>query len=53
MGVSPWYYWADVPVEKHQTIAIKQGSYTDGEPAVRYRGIFLNDEAPALSGWAR
>ena len=22
-----------------------------GEPAVKYRGIFLNDEAPSLTGW--
>ncbi|OAV69844.1 hypothetical protein Barb6XT_00263 [Bacteroidales bacterium Barb6XT] len=51
IGVSPWYYWADVPV-KHQTdLYVKPGTYTDGEPAVKYRGIFLNDEAPALSGW--
>lgn len=53
IGVSPWYYWADVPVQKHQNICIKRGIYTDGEPAVRFRGIFLNDEAPALSGWSR
>lgn len=53
IGVSPWYYWADVPVQKHQNISIKNGIYTDGEPAVRYRGIFLNDEAPALSGWSK
>lgn len=53
MGVSPWYYWADVPVMKKKMICIKSGSYTDGEPAVKYRGIFLNDEAPALSGWAK
>lgn len=52
IGVSPWYYWADVPVQKHQNIYIKRGIYTEGEPAVRYRGIFLNDEAPALTGWA-
>lgn len=52
MGVSPWYWWADVPVEQHENIYISRGTYTDGEPAVQYRGIFLNDEAPALSGWA-
>lgn len=52
IGVSPWYYWADVPIVKQSEIYIKQGIYTDGEPAVQYRGIFLNDEAPALSGWA-
>ncbi len=51
IGVSPWYDWADVPVEKHNDIYISKGTYTDGEPAVKYRGIFLNDEAPALTGW--
>lgn len=53
IGVSPWYYWADVPVEKRTELYARPGVYTQGEPAVRYRGIFLNDEAPALSGWAR
>ncbi len=53
MGVSPWYYWADVPVEQHAAIYIKKGEYTDGEPAVRYRGLFLNDEAPCLTTWVK
>ena len=53
MGVSPWYYWADVPVEQHETLYIKKGEYTDGEPAVRYRGLFLNDEAPCLTTWVK
>jgi hypothetical protein len=53
IGVSPWYWWADVPVKQHSSIYVKPGRYTDGEPAVKYRGIFLNDEAPALSGWAK
>ncbi|KAA6345487.1 hypothetical protein EZS27_006937, partial [termite gut metagenome] len=52
IGVSPWYYWADVPVKKQTNLYIIPGIYTDGEPAVKYRGIFLNDEAPALSGWS-
>lgn len=52
IGVSPWYYWADVPVVKQERLYFSKGSYTDGEPAVEYRGIFLNDEAPALSGWS-
>ncbi|MBR1668281.1 MAG: glycosyl hydrolase 115 family protein [Bacteroidaceae bacterium] len=51
IGVSPWYDWADVPVEKQERLYIKKGVFTDGEPAVKYRGIFLNDEAPCLSGW--
>ena len=53
MGVSPWYYWADVPVEHHAHVYINKGVYTDGEPAVRYRGIFLNDEAPCLTTWVK
>ena len=53
MGVSPWYDWADVPVEHHDSIFINKGIYTDGEPAVRYRGIFLNDEAPCLTSWVK
>ena len=53
LGVSPWYDWADVPIVKHDTWAIKRGKYTNGEPAVRYRGIFLNDEAPCLTGWVK
>jgi hypothetical protein len=53
MGVSPWYYWADVPVEQHQRIYINNGVYTDGEPAVEFRGIFLNDEAPCLTSWVK
>lgn len=53
MGVSPWYDWADVPVEHHDSIFVHKGIYTDGEPAVRYRGIFLNDEAPCLTSWVK
>src|SRR5574344_1630470 len=51
MGVSPWYWWADVPVAHHDKIFLKQGRYTDGEPKVRYRGIFINDESPSFTGW--
>jgi hypothetical protein len=53
MGVSPWYYWADVPVVKQENIYVLPGEYTDGEPNVRYRGIFLNDEAPCLTSWVK
>ncbi len=51
IGVSPWYWWADVPVKHQSQIFIKPGNYSIGEPKVKYRGIFINDEAPALSGW--
>lgn len=53
IGVSPWYDWADAPVVRQDDLSIARGSYTAGEPAVRYRGIFLNDEAPCLTGWVK
>lgn len=53
IGVSPWYDWADVPVEHLDSFAIRRGTYTAGEPAVKYRGIFLNDEAPCLTSWVK
>lgn len=53
IGVSPWYWWADVPVKQHAALYIKDGSYVQGPPAVKYRGLFINDEAPAFTGWAK
>ncbi|MDE6108911.1 MAG: glycosyl hydrolase 115 family protein, partial [Muribaculaceae bacterium] len=53
IGVSPWYDWADVPVEHHDNLSLAPGTYTAGEPAVRYRGLFLNDEAPCLTSWVK
>jgi hypothetical protein len=53
MGVSPWYWWADVPVETKDAVYVKKGRYVSSAPSVKYRGIFLNDEAPALRGWAQ
>lgn len=53
LGVSPWYDWADAPVAVRSNVAIQRGNYTAGEPAVRYRGIFLNDEAPCLTSWVK
>ena len=51
IGVSPWYWWADVPVPHRDALYVKSGRYVEGEPAVKYRGIFLNDEAPSLTNW--
>jgi hypothetical protein len=51
IGVLPWYWWADVPVAQKSNLFVRPGRYTQGEPAVKYRGIFINDEAPAMSGW--
>ncbi|MCQ2065086.1 MAG: glycosyl hydrolase 115 family protein [Bacteroidaceae bacterium] len=53
IGVSPWYFWADVPIQPQKNISLAKGTYTAGEPAVRYRGIFLNDEAPCLTSWVK
>ena len=51
IGVSPWYYWADVPPTHHDELFVKAGKFAQGPPSVKYRGIFLNDEAPDLSNW--
>lgn len=53
IGVSPWHYWADVPAEHHDQLFVQDGCYTDGEPKVKYRGIFINDEAPCTSTWVK
>ncbi|WP_322400681.1 glycosyl hydrolase 115 family protein [Massilia luteola] len=53
IGVSPWNWWADVPAPHHDVLAVAAGTRVADAPVVRYRGIFLNDEAPALSGWAK
>jgi hypothetical protein len=53
IGVSPWTWWADVPVPHRPSLHVLPGRHTQGTPAVKYRGIFINDEAPAMSGWTR
>ncbi|MEN9444643.1 MAG: hypothetical protein RIS47_1533, partial [Bacteroidota bacterium] len=50
IGVSPWYFWADVPVPHQDALYVKPGKFTQS-PSVQYRGIFINDEAPALTNW--
>lgn len=51
MGVSPWYWFADVPTRRHKDVYIKKGAFTDGEPKVKLRGIFINDEWPCFGNW--
>lgn len=53
IGVSPWYWWMDVPVKQHEALYIKKGRVLKGEPSVQYRGFFLNDEGPSLMTWVR
>ena len=50
-GVSPWYWWADVTTPHRNALYVQPGLYLQKEPAVQYRGIFLNDER--FGGWAR
>jgi hypothetical protein len=52
MGVSPWNWWADVPVVHHDAVYVRAGAEVQGEPSVQYRGIFLNDEDFGLRPWA-
>ncbi|KAF8601248.1 hypothetical protein BDV93DRAFT_538575 [Ceratobasidium sp. AG-I] len=50
-GVSPWYWWADVPIQQRPDLYF--GNCSHGEPTVKYRGIFINDEQPAIQNWAQ
>ena len=52
IGVSPWHWWADVPVKRQKTLALHGDLRKQGPPAVKYRGIFLNDEDWGLRPWA-
>ena len=51
IGVSPWYWWADVTPQHKKAIYVEPGTFVQGEPSVQYRGIFINDER--FGGWAR
>ncbi|MEI6945646.1 glycosyl hydrolase 115 family protein [Paraflavisolibacter sp. H34] len=52
IGVSPWYWWADVPVKKSATLFLPPVAWLSRPPDVKYRGIFLNDEDWGLLPWA-
>ena len=51
IGVSPWYWWADVAPSPKKALYVKAGRFVQKEPDVQYRGIFINDER--FGGWAR
>jgi hypothetical protein len=53
IGVSPWYWWADVTPDHKSALYVLAGKYQQGEPSVKYRGIFFNDEKPDLDFWVR
>ena len=53
IGVSPWYWWADVSPAHHDALFMQPDRFVCRSPSVKYRGIFLNDEAPDLTNWVR
>ena len=53
IGVSPWYFWADVPIKKRSAINLAVSDYISPAPSVKYRGVFINDEDWGLRPWAR
>ncbi|MGQ4387795.1 glycosyl hydrolase 115 family protein [Streptomyces sp. SAS_270] len=52
IGVSPWYWWDDVAPVRRDAVYVRAGRFSQGTPAVKYRGVFVNDENPALGTWA-
>lgn len=52
IGVSPWYWWADVPVIQKRELMIDQNEFLSAPPSVKYRGIFINDEDWGLRPWS-
>jgi hypothetical protein len=52
IGVSPWHWWADVPPQSHQNLVVPAGIFVQGPPAVKYRGLFINDEDYGMKPWA-
>lgn len=52
IGVSPWYWWADVTPRHRESLFVASGTRRAGPPSVQYRGIFINDEDLGLQPWA-
>ncbi|HVW22406.1 MAG TPA: glycosyl hydrolase 115 family protein [Opitutaceae bacterium] len=52
IGVSPWNWWADVPARHRDELAVDGAKPEVAAPAVKYRGIFINDEDWGLNPWA-
>ena len=53
IGISPLHFWADSPPKKKDALYVLPGRNKQGPPSVKYRGIFINDEAPDLSNWVK
>jgi hypothetical protein len=52
IGISPWHWWADVPAPRRTELHLSVGQVPVDQPAVKYRGIFINDEDWGLEPWA-
>ena len=52
IGVSPWYWMADAPVIYKNQVWY-HGYDIEQWPAVKYRGIFINDEWPSFGTWCQ
>jgi hypothetical protein len=52
IGVSPWYWWADVALLHRDSLVVMPGKQKEGPPSVKYRGIFINDEDWGIQPWA-
>ena len=53
IGVSPWYFWGDAPVEKRHALSVNVKPFTSKQPSVKFRGVFINDEDWGLYPWAK
>ena len=51
IGVSPWYWWADVLIKKKSSLDYKENILSES-PTIKYRGFFINDEDWGLKTWA-
>ncbi len=52
IGVSPWYWWADVPVEHRDELYADSETFISETPSVKFRGIFINDEDWGMKPWS-
>ncbi|MFN3860713.1 MAG: glycosyl hydrolase 115 family protein [Roseateles sp.] len=52
LGVSPWLWWADLAPLKRGPLHVSLNEALHDGPAVKYRGLFINDEDWGLHPWA-
>lgn len=53
IGVSPWYWWADVTPKTQEALILSPIAFVSNGPTVKYRGIFINDEDWGLQEWSQ